>query len=339
MKKWISLIAFCAVVLCTIPGVNEVLVEKGYNRYYMLEKELQRRDETYDVQIYGSCHAYTSYNPMYLIEDYGISAYNMSNPGEIIPSTYLRMKEQFEDYVPKVALVEIWGVNPYETYDSTESILGEYFTCNIERLPLSKEKLEVIFDFNELKIIEDNVAMVRYKNRLLSLDLTEADFDYSFEKADTIYNTTGEYNWLYHEMKVRFSYNGYLWLLSTGVASDYVQQQAYVDPSEKLAVEPIIMKYVDKIIELCDEYGVELIFYRAPYRSTENELRKVNYLKEYFAEKQVPFFDLEERIEYDHVNDFYDFEHLAEGGADKSTEFLNRYVLDALGIEPLKEGE
>lgn len=93
MKKWISLIVFCVLTVGLVSWINDVLVDKNINRYYMLEKE------------------------------YGVSCYNMANPGEIIPTTYLRMAQRFKTDVPKVALVEIWGVNPYETYDTTERIL------------------------------------------------------------------------------------------------------------------------------------------------------------------------------------------------------------------------
>lgn len=88
------------------------------------------------------------------------------------------------------------------------------------------------------------------------------------------------------------------------------------------------MKYMDRIIDLCDRYGVEVIFYRSPYRATANELRKVNYLETYFQEKQIPFFDLEKEIEYDYTTDFCDYEHLSQHGALKSTVFLTEQFLE-----------
>lgn len=327
MRKWICLIAFCVLTVGLVSWTNDVLVDKNINRYYMLEKELEQKHESYEVQVYGSCHAYTSFDPRYLMEEHGVSCYNMANPGEIIPTTYLRMAQHFKTDVPKVALVEIWGVNPYETYDTTERILGGYLESNIERLPLSLAKLEVISDFETLDMLEENLAIAKYKNRLLSFDLKEVDFNYSLELANETYNADGSYDPYYNEMRIRFENNGFKANPSSPV-DDYEAQQAVIGEGESLEVEPVIMKYVDKIIDLCDRYGVNVIFYRSPYRSTANELRKVNYLKTFFQEKQILFFDLEEEITYDYAADFCDYEHLSQYGAYKSTVFLTEQFLE-----------
>lgn len=123
MKRVISVLSALVVVALlvgVVASAGDILVRKSDNRYYMLEKELERRNENYEVQIYGSCHAYTAFNSMILVNGYDITCYNMANPGEIIPATYLRMMERFKIDPPKVALVETWGFNVYETYTSTE---------------------------------------------------------------------------------------------------------------------------------------------------------------------------------------------------------------------------
>ena len=148
MKKFLSCILFCLILFGLMARVNEILISKTYNRYYTLEKHLEEVGTDYDVQIFGSCHAYTSFNPKYLKEQTGLDSFVMGNPGEIMPTTYLRMWEQFKDHVPKVALVEIWGINPYETYDSTEDILGTYLQTNIQHVPFSLEKLNVFIGYN-----------------------------------------------------------------------------------------------------------------------------------------------------------------------------------------------
>lgn len=327
MRKIVSSVAFCLVLIISINIANEILVEKYLNRYYMLSKELQKLDDI-DVQIYGSCHAYTSFDALDFVEKTGISSYNMGNPGEIMPATYLRMLERFKKDKPKVALVEIWGVNAYETYDSSEKILDYYLRSNIENIPISMEKMEVIDDFEVLDAIEDNFAVAKYKDRLLDFSLTEIDFAYSFEKANEFYNSDGSL-YSYNEMEIRLANNGFLSNYSTAVL-DYNELQSKVEGHEVLEVEADLMKYVDKIIQLCEEKGVKLIFYRAPYRSTVNELRKVNYLETYFGEKEVLFFDLEKELEYDYEKDFHDYEHLSEVGARKTTEYLGEKIMDML---------
>lgn len=327
-KRIIASIVFCVLVALMIGRVGNVLSEKRMNRYMILDDELERLDEKYELQIYGSCHAYTSYIPEIIMKQTDIKAYNMSNPGEIMPVTYLRMRERFKTDIPKVALVEIWGVNPYETYSLTEDILGSYMPSNIERLPLSKEKLDIIEEFEDLDRVSDNSRIAKYKSRLLENSLCYIDFNYSFDEANKTIGMNGT-DWYYDEMVKRITNYGYRPFDAKEIL-DYPQEQAVIDEGESLEIEPNIMEYVKKVIELCEEKGVTLIFYRAPYRSTANELRKANYFADYCKENNVIFFDLEKEIEYDYSCDFCDYEHLAKSGAKKSTEFLNTYILEAL---------
>lgn len=331
MKKLFATLLFIILLIYTVVSSNNIFIDKTNNRYYMLENELEHKSETYDVQIYGSCHAYTSFNPMYLIEKYNISSYNLSNPSEIIPITYLRMLERFKYDTPKVAVVEIWGTNPYETYVSTEDILNSATPINIELLPISLEKLSVIEDLETLDAIEENFAIIKYKDRVSEQSLNDLDFNYHFYKANAIYNPERTY-WLYEEMINRFEHNGYK---STPVTSlsDYPKQQAKVFDIDTLEIEANIIKYIDKIITLCDKYNVELIFYRAPYRATENELRKANYLANYLEEKNIAFYDLEKEIHFDYEKDFHDYEHLSIYGSEKATYFLTEKIIQLLNFK------
>lgn len=331
MKKIFIALLFITLLTSTVISSNDIFIDKLNNRYYMLEYELKQKSEKYDVQVYGSCHAYTSFNPMYLINEYDINSYNLSNPSEIIPITYLRMLERFKYDTPQVAIVETWGINLYETYLSTEVILNLYTPINIELLPISFEKLSVINDFEALDAIEENFSIIKYKDRVSDQSLDALDFDYSFQKANNIYNPEGTHL-LYEEMINRFQHNGYK-STTTVTLSDYPEQQANILDTDTLEIESNIMKYIDKIIILCDKYDVELIFYRAPYRSTENELRKINYLSNYLAEQNITFYDLEKEITFDYENDFLDYEHLSQYGAQKTTLFLTEKILQILNLK------
>jgi len=325
MKKIISWILFFLILYISVDASNKILVEKTKNTYYMLSEELKQVEDI-DVQVYGSCHAYTSFNTKSFSEQSGVSSYNISNAGEIMPATYLRMKERFEKDTPKVAVVETWGINAYETYISYEALMEKYLSVNVENIPISKEKIEVIRDFEALDLLEENFAVLKYKDRLLEFSLSEVDFNYSFERMWELFNSDGE-NTKLIDIKNRFDHNGFLYNESEALA-DYKEQQAKVEENELLAIEPIIMKYVNKIIDLCKAYGVELIFYRAPYISTENELRKINYLEKYLRERGVDFYDMEKLIDFDYMLDFKDYQHLSAVGAEKTTQYLSNIILE-----------
>ena len=329
MKNLISCVIFCSITIFLIVKINNILIPKSTNRYYILEKYLEENEKEYDVNVFGSCHSYTSFNPMILEEETNITGFVYGNPGEIIPTTYLRMLEQFKKYVPEVALVEIWGINAYETYGEAEDIFGHYLKKNIELLPLSSEKTELIkeysdMEYNNLTFLNTNFPMANYKDRILDYSLTDVDFNYYFERTE---GYSSEY--VFNEMTSRLSNNGFKANPSNAIL-DYPSKQSKVNEDDYLEIEEDIVKYLIKIIKLCEEKDVELIFYRSPYISKENELKKLNHLRDILEEYNIIFIDLEEDIEYDYETDFIDYEHLSEVGANKSTLYLADYIIDAL---------
>jgi len=335
MKKFIPCIIFILVTLLVVCQLNNILIPKAENRYYMLEKYLEEHpeDTQHDVQVYGSCHSYTSFNPVYLEETTGISGFVYGNPGEIIPTTYVRMTDQFKNHVPKVALVEIWGINPYETYSSHERVFGFYLANNLERTGSYKAKQEVINDFShmeyeDISFLSMNLPVINYKDRIADGSLTAVDFSYSFEDLAS-YSSYYTFN----EMSSRFANNGYKANPSVAI-EDYPEKQNYIEEDEFAEIEPDIVKYIQKIIELCEENDVELIFYRSPYTSTENELKKLNHLQQICDAAGVKFIDLEEEIQFDYTYDFIDYQHLSEIGANKATAYLSEYIMEALDVQP-----
>lgn len=334
LKRIIACLVFCALTAGLIAFANDVLLYKNYNRYYMLRQELARLDEEYDVQVFGACHSYTSFQARYFEETYGLTSYVMGGPGEIFPVTWLHMLERFEEDVPEVALVEIWGIHAYETYDTREKILGYYLQPNVELFPFSAAKAEVIRDFDTLDMVLENFPIAKYKDRLIEGDLTGVDFNYSFEGVCEL---TSDYD--KEEMSMRFANNGFcvmpMWHDDPAYdpyieVLDFDERQPDVAEDDLLELEADMLKYVEKIIALCEEKGVELIFYRAPYLSKENELRKTNWFARYCAERNVLFLDLEKEMTFDLETDFLDYHHLNETGALKATDYLASYILKAL---------
>lgn len=326
MKKVISCLLFCALIAGTLIPLNTILIPKADNRYYMMKQYLadNPQQNMHDVQVYGSCHAYTSFNPLYWEERTGVSAFVYASASEIIPTTYLRMIEQFKIHTPKVALVETWGINPYETYIPSFEILGESLPSAIEMIPFSREKQEVIDDFDTLDSLAMHFPLITYKDRLTDGSINTCDFDYAFEDVQTYSK-----EWLYNEMSLRFSLNGFKRYSSNEIIT-YPARQVTIKDGAFTQIEPVIVKYLQKIIDLCKENNVELIFYRAPYVATVNELQKLNHLRQICDENDVLFIDLEAELKYNYAADFYDYEHLSEIGANRSTEFLAPYVLDTL---------
>ena len=190
-------------------------------------------------------------------------------------------------------------------------------------LPITKAKNEVIRDFSEFDILNDNFPLMRYKERLVNQEIKTYDLVYSLEAMRKIDN-----NLLQIQMSNRFKKNGFLVSEGTPV-KEYFESQSEVG-NDKMKPNETIMKYVDKIIELCEKENVELIFYRAPFVSTENELKQINYLNDYLEKKEIPFYDTEKEINFNINEDFVDKYHVSIKGANKITNFLGEKIVKLL---------
>lgn len=331
MKRVLSCVIFAALLLISVSRTNEIVIRKEVNRPYMLVQELLRKPGPFDVEIFGSCHSYTSFLVPYYENMYGHSAYNMANPGETLPISYARMAEQFRKSPPKVALLDIWGLMIYDTYDDTDEIIEKYGMINLESVSLSKEKMEVCADYPEYDILELSFPLAHYKDRFVEGTLYRHDFSYSLENMKQDFSdkdlTGNPCFWI--EMAGRFDHQGSgAWPVHP--QPEYTQMQSSAKGGS-LPPEESLLKYVDKIIALCQKYDVQLITYRAPYISKTGEFQRANYMKKYFKERQIPFYDLEEEIPFDTEKDFHDIHHLAVPGMKKATHFLGERIREALG--------
>ena len=94
-------------------------------------------------------------------------------------------------------------------------------------------------------------------------------------------------------------------------------------------------KYMDKLVALCRDNEVKLIFYVAPFNTlwlTEEEnaglfkrQRIFNYIADYAEEKQVPYYNLFYEIEtmgLDDEKDWKDTQHLNCFGQRKLTKYM-----------------
>ena len=331
VKKILLGVLFLALLIGSVSRLNGIVMQKDVNRCYIMDQEIGKLEETPEVEVFGSCHAYSSFDVPYYQEHYGLTAYNMSNPGEFLPITYVRMAEQFRKGVPDVALVDTWGLMVYDTYSTIENTLEFYSIVNLESIPQSPEKKEVINDFGEFDSLELNFPLAHYKDRLIERELLPYDFDFTRENVREWHESHYLYHndWLFNEMDDRIGNRGNVsW--EAYPQEDYDRLQSHVEAGQTMPIEDNLMKYLDRIIDLCRENGVELIFYRAPYLSTENELKKANFLAEYLAEQGIPFYDLEAELDFDPMTDFFDEHHLAVPGMAKATDFLGARIQEAL---------
>lgn len=189
-------------------------------------------------------------------------------------------------------------------------------------MPYSKEKNEVINDFYSLDTKEENIPILKYKDRFLERIIDKLDFEYSL---DRFAEKSAEY--IANDMKVRKANNGFFAYTTACDVTEGFNVQPNLFDASPMPYEDVIVKYLDKIIKLCNDNGVKLILYRAPYSATTNEWKKANWLASYCEQNGIEYYNTSQSINFDYTVDFADNWHLNKDGAKKVTNFLKDAIL------------
>ena len=271
-----------------------------------------------DVIFIGDCEVYENFSPITLWEEYGITSNIRGSAQQTIWQSYYLMEETFQYETPKVIVFNVLSMK-YDTPASTgrQSQREAYNRMTLDTMRWSTSKWNAIFaSLTEEEKEWESVftylfPLLRYHDRWS--ELTQEDFTYWFHR-DTV------------------SHNGYL--MQTGVKP---YTTAYVEPP--LADNSFgenSWYYLDKMVELCKEQGVQLVLIKAPslypiwWEEWDEQIR------EYADENDLLYINLldhQEEIGIDWNTDTYDAGlHLNVYGAEKASAWFGRILAEECGV-------
>lgn len=272
----------------------------------------EKRDSI-DVLFVGSSHSFSSFSPMGLWKDTGIASYNLATGCQSVPCSYYLIKEGIRTQHPKVIVLETYGFR-YDSDYVSEARLHEVvdnIPVGLTKLELTKELLSKHFDFHEG--LEFIFPIIRYHTRWYSLESKDI-------KPRKVY-----LRGFYLQNKIQEQEEPEL---ITGMGEIYQNN----------------LEYLDKIIDLCEKNGIELVLCQAPMGDGEkykSVCQKVNTLKQYVEDRAIRFIDFEllrEEMELDYAMDFKNETHLNIIGAEKTTKYIGNYLRESFQL-PDHRGE
>ncbi len=298
----ILFIIFIAGLFGMLYRANFVLRQKDFSGVQDMFAALE--PDSVDMIFIGSSHQFCSISPEILYDEYGVNSFMLATSAQTVPMSYYAAMEAIELQHPDVIVFEAsYCANDYTT-------VGDEMThCFFDGMPRCQGREEGLKDLVEK---EDRIFyylnLGAYHTRWKELD----EDDYSIT---TVTPRGG----------VHYPEVGYNWEIPV------------ISPDEISPMPEAMEGYVDKMIQLCEENDVKLIFYIAPFNSMyggedENlELferqRIFNYVGEYAKEHNVPFYNLYyemDAIGLEANGDWKDSQHLNASGQAK----LTRYMMD-----------
>ena len=256
-----------------------------------------KEENNHDVIILGDCEAYTSFSPMVIYNENGITSYVRGNSQQLIGQSYYILLETLKYETPKVVVLSIGNMryNP--------GIKEEYNRLLLDKMKWSKEKIELIkYSKTEKETIISYIfPLLRYHSRIS--ELTSEDIKYMFK--DEVVSHNG------------FLINQDVKPLTTLPTPKVLDNYNFSDDN---------MSYLKKIVDLCKEKNITVILEKSPtlYPYWYSEYDKN--IREFAKENNVDYYNFINEINdigIDFKYDTYDSgTHLNLSGATKFSKYF-----------------
>lgn len=277
------------------------LVEGSFTAQYY------REAGGHDVVFIGDCEVYSNFSPMEMYRQQGITAYVRGNSQQLIWQSYHMMHEMFRYESPKVV---VWNVNAMRY---SEPISEAFNRLAIDRMRWSADKVGII---RASMLEEENFwsyvfPVLRYHSRFD--ELTAEDLEWFTGWQDN-------------------SFNGYLMKKEVLPLENLPRMRPLPDYS----FGEICWEYLDKMRELCEENGAELILIKAPsvypFWYDEYDAQIEDYAREHGL-AFYNFLDYVESMGIDYSTDTYDAGlHMNLSGATKLSAFFGEILAEHHGV-------
>ena len=277
----------------------------------------------HDVIFIGDCEVYENFSPITLWQEYGITSYIRGSAQQTIWQSYYLLEETLSYETPKVVVFNVLSMK-YDTTESTgrQSRREAYNRMTLDTMRWSKSKWNAILASMTAEERQwDSMftylfPILRYHDRWSQL--TAEDFTYWFHR-DTV------------------SHNGYL--MQTGVKP---YQDAYAEPPlADYNFGENSWYYLEKMTQLCEDRGIQLVLLKAPSLSPKWWDRWDAQIREYAEEKGLLYINMllfQEEIGIDWSRDTYDAGlHLNVRGAEKASLWLGRILSQDCSVPDHRE--
>lgn len=271
MKKWKIAVKVSTFVVCVallVFGLTVLLKDKrvtfDYDTTRKVEGFYAEEKNSLDFVFVGSSQMFTSVVPAVLWEEYGITSYDFGANEQPMYLSYYYVKEALRYQKPKAIVLEIsYCKLPDYSHEGVHRI-------NLDDLRMGAVKLEAIFDFIPA---EDRFSYIfelaKYHDTWTELDKTSIE-----------YITADKHN----------PYKGYTPSIE-GEPDGGEFNEAITATTEHMGLPDLALEYMQKIIALTEEAGVDLLFLKTP-RGSDYDQAYYNAAGALAAEHGIPFLNL-----------------------------------------------
>lgn len=303
----IPLILTVAILICATPILQPKYITASPEGSLTEEYYDSVKYTKHDVLFIGDCEVYESFVPAVLWEEYGISSYVRGGAQQLVWHSYYMLEDALRYETPEIVVFNVLALKYGEPQKEAYNRLA------LDGMKWSQTKVDAI---NASMTEEESFTsyvwpLLRYHSRWN--ELTAEDFKYAFEDKPTV------------------SDSGYLMQTDIVPAAPTDEEpRPLIDP----ALPATAMAYLDRMVALCRERGIELILIKAPTNAVayhwydEWDAQIVDYA----AENSLTYYNFipkADEIGIDMSTDTYDAGvHLNVYGAEKLTKYFGKILAE-----------
>lgn len=304
-KNVYSCIAFLIILIIVLIGISNVFERKNSKNMY---KMFYTNADKIDVLFCGPSVVLYGVYPVDLWYNYGIASYNVANESERLATTYWVIKNSLDYCKPQLVVVDMTALN-WGTEKTDRTLKDHNY---LDSVPISFNKIRTVMDlFPKEKRAEYLWNFVLYHSRWLEFGLQEND-EINYQMGA--------------QMRIGVQYN------NQPQIGDRLESRSITDSDSKV-------EYMDKIVSLCKEENISLLFTFMPYRGRQGDVLLREFVGEYCRYNNVDYLDMLGKDIVDYRIDFIDDTHLNPAGARKVTRYLGKYISINYNIQDRRKDE
>ena len=262
-------------------------------------------DNSLELIVYGSSHAWCGIDTGMLYEEYGIEGYNYGCAWQHVNTTQLFLDDSFISQNPKVVVFE---TDMLEALLTDTDMCGEiYYSKNVGTLDAKWKYLRQCFGNKAFRYIGYILPTIVFHENWK--ELSEESFMNNSNTHDFV--------------------------ASRGYLGSDSNERANIGRYEEFSQEDIpneIFLIFDEMVQMCKQRGIEVVLCTLPY---EGEYKYAEFVEAYAKEnglKYINCFEKYEELQIDSNSDFRDSGHLNDNGARKITADLGKYLSEECGL-------
>lgn len=307
LRRFIYILISLFIFSLALIFVSKALMrDEAYNKY----ETFKQSNTDYDVLFFGSSHVLNAIFPMQLWNDYGITSYNLAWHDMLVIPNYWILQTSVSYHKPKIAVLDILGIN-----NSSKGVSRGYLHGFYDNFPISKIKVAAVNDL--FPSARERVELL-YPFSVYHTRWQENSFQ-QFVKAG-IKKCIGFYSF-----DVRKGAE-----LRIGVKTN----ETFNRPVNKYeGKESAGIEYAKKFIEYCQNNEIEPVFVFIPYSEQGNLYEWRDALIPILEEENVLFIDLTDGIVDFDIDQYDQNSHLNPSGARKVTDAIGKKLVHNFPLE------